>query len=114
MEETGPTWGMIGKLRAKPGMRAALIAVLGSGSSAMPGCLAYLVAEDTGDADAIWVTEIWESKASHDASLGLPAVKAAIAKGRPMIAGFELGCRDAAGSRRELRQELNRCRGRAR
>jgi quinol monooxygenase YgiN len=35
-----------------------------------------------------WVTEVWDSQASHQASLNLPAVQQAIARGRPMIAGF--------------------------
>jgi quinol monooxygenase YgiN len=90
VEEIEPSWGMIGKMTAVPGKRAELIAILGAGTSAMPGCLAYLVAEDAGQADAIWITEIWDSKASHDASLSLPEVRTAIARGRPLIAGFEL------------------------
>lgn len=84
-------YGLIGKMRAKPGQRAALTAALMDGTGAMPGCLAYLVAEDLGDPDALWITEIWTDKASHAASLSLPDVKAAIAKGRPLIAGFEPG-----------------------
>ena len=40
------------------------------------------------DGDAIWIVELWETKAAHAASLGLPAVKEAIKKGRPLIAGF--------------------------
>jgi quinol monooxygenase YgiN len=55
----------------------------------MPGCLAYVVAEDLADAESLWVTEIWEDKAAHDASLSLPAVRDAITKGRPLIAGFD-------------------------
>jgi quinol monooxygenase YgiN len=90
MEEVEAPYGMIGKMTAVAGKRDELVAILGSGTGAMPGCLAYLVAEDAKDADAIWITEIWESKASHDASLQLPAVRDAIAKGRPLIAGFEL------------------------
>jgi quinol monooxygenase YgiN len=90
VEEVDAPFGMIGKMTAQPGKRSALIEILGSGTGAMPGCLAYLVAEDAKDADAIWITEIWQDKASHDASLALPAVRAAIAKGRPLIAGFEL------------------------
>jgi len=31
---------------------------------------------------------VWDSAASHQASLALPAVKATIAKARPLIAGF--------------------------
>lgn len=54
----------------------------------MPGCLSYIVAKDPRDENAIWITEAWDSKTSHEASLSLPTVKRAIAKGRPMIAGF--------------------------
>ncbi len=89
-EQDPSSFGMIGKIKAQPGKRAELIAILGEGTGAMPGCMAYLIAEDAKDADAIWITEIWDSQASHAASLALPAVRAAIAKGRPMIAGFEL------------------------
>ena len=83
------TYGMIGKITAKPGQRDALAALLAGGTDAMPGCLGYIVAEDLADADALWVTEVWESKAAHEASLSLPAVRDAIAKGRPLIAGFD-------------------------
>jgi quinol monooxygenase YgiN len=83
-------FGMIGKIKAQPGKRAELVSILAGGTGAMPGCRAYLIAEDVKDADAIWITEIWDDKASHAASLQLPSVKEAIAKGRPLIAGFEL------------------------
>jgi quinol monooxygenase YgiN len=39
--------------------------------------------------DALWVTEVWVSRDAHRASLQLPEVQAAIAKGRPLIAGFD-------------------------
>ncbi len=71
-----------------PGQREALIAILLEGTGGMPGCLSYIVAKDVKDANAIWITEVWDSKDSHAASLKLPAVQAAIAKGRPLIAGF--------------------------
>lgn len=89
MEDPIP-FGMIGKIKAQPGKRAELIAILTSGTGTMPGCRAYLIAEDVKDADAIWITEIWDDASSHKASLQLPAVREAIAKGRPLIAGFEL------------------------
>ncbi len=73
----------------KPGTRDGLIAVLLEGVSGMPGCLSYVVARDPADAEAIWVTEVWKDEASHKASLSLPSVQAAIAKGRPMIARFD-------------------------
>ncbi len=81
-------YGLIGKMRAQPGQRDALIAILLDGTAAMPGCLAYVIAKDTQDADAIWITETWQDQASHKASLSLPSVQAAIAKGRPLIAGI--------------------------
>ena len=84
-------YGLIGKMSAVAGQRDALIAILLEGIDGMPGCLSYIVAKDSADADAIWITEVWDSKASHAASLALPAVKAAIAKGRPLIAAFGAG-----------------------
>ncbi|HEY2067477.1 MAG TPA: putative quinol monooxygenase [Gemmatimonadaceae bacterium] len=81
-------YGLIGKMTAVPGQRDALVAILIDGVANMPGCLSYIIATDPADADAIWITEVWDSQASHQASLGLPSVKNAIAKGRPLIAGF--------------------------
>jgi quinol monooxygenase YgiN len=81
-------YGLIGKATCAPGERDELIGILLEGASNMPGCLSYVVARDTTDADAIWITEVWDSKESHAASLQLPAVRAAIKRGRPLIAGF--------------------------
>jgi quinol monooxygenase YgiN len=81
-------YGLIGKIMAKPGERDELITILLEGSEGMPGCLSYVVAKDTADADALWVTEVWDSQESHQASLSLPSVQAAISKGKPFIAGF--------------------------
>jgi len=81
-------YGLIGEIKAQPGQRDALAAILLEGTSEMPGCLNYVVARGSTDADALWITEVWDSRDSHSASLQLPAVQAAIAKGRPLIAGF--------------------------
>jgi quinol monooxygenase YgiN len=64
------------------------VAILLEGTQGMPGCLSYVIASDPADGNALWITEVWDSQASHQASLSLPAVQAAIAKGRAMIAGF--------------------------
>jgi quinol monooxygenase YgiN len=80
-------YGLIGKMTAVTGQRDALASILLEGTDAMPGCLSYVIATDPVDSDALWITEVWDSSASHRASLGLDAVKAAIAKGRPLIAG---------------------------
>lgn len=81
-------YGLIGKMIAQPGMRDTLIEILLAGTGSMPGCRSYVIAADAGDDDALWVTEVWESREDHAASLKLPAVQAAIARGRPLIAGF--------------------------
>lgn len=82
-------YGLISKIRAVPGQGDALANVLLEASAAMPGCLSYVIAPSAAEADALWVTEVWEDQADHQASLRLPAVQAAIAKGRPLIAGFD-------------------------
>lgn len=87
--DTQPMFGVLGKMRAHPGKRTELIAILLEGTAAMPGCKSYVIAEDLEDADAIWITEVWDSAASHAASLQLPQVRAAIARARPIIAGFD-------------------------
>ena len=80
-------YGLIGKMLVLPGRRDALIDILVEGLGTMPGCLSYVVARDPADPDTVWVTEVWDSKASHEASLSLASVRDAIARGRPMIAG---------------------------
>ena len=83
--------GLIGKMTAVEGKRDELIGILLEGTKAMPGCLSYIVAKDPADTTSIWVTEVWEDKASHEASLALSAVREAIAKGKPLIAKFDQG-----------------------
>lgn len=81
-------YGLIGKMKVFPGKRDELVSILMEGAAGMPGCLSYIVAKDAADPDAIWVTEVWDSQDSHQASLSLPAVQQAIGRGRPLIAGF--------------------------
>ena len=81
-------YGLIGKFRSVAGKRDELIAIMKSGSVKMPGCLSYVIAKDPADADVLWITEVWTDKDSHAASLKLPSVQAAIARARPIIAGF--------------------------
>lgn len=82
-------YGLIGKMKASPGKRDELIATLLEGVNDMPGCRSYVVAEDPKDADGIWITEVWDSQESHRASLLLPVVQHAIARAKPIIAGFD-------------------------
>jgi quinol monooxygenase YgiN len=87
-EETTAMYGLIGKMTTVPGQRDALITILLEDVGEMPGCLSYVVAKDPADPDAIWITEVWDGMESHEASLTLPAVQQAIARARPLIAGF--------------------------
>lgn len=85
MEEV---YGLIVQLRTAPGKRAEVIAALWQGSREMPGNIAYMIAEDIEDENAIWITEVWQTKTDHANSSQLPGVKAAIATVRPYLAGF--------------------------
>jgi quinol monooxygenase YgiN len=87
-QEKTPMYGLIGQMLAAPGKRDDLLAILGASVDCMPGCLSYVIAKDPANVDALWITEVWTDKDAHAASLKLPAVQAAIAKARPIIAGF--------------------------
>ena len=81
-------YGLIGKMTTVPGKRDEFAAILLSGTGSMPGCLSYIVAHDPREPDSLWITEVWRSQSDHQASLKLPEVQAAIAKGRPLITSF--------------------------
>ena len=81
-------YGLIGKIVAAEGRRDELAEILIEGVGGMPGCLSYVVAKDTNEANALWVTEVWDSEASHERALSLTAVQEAIRRGRPLIADF--------------------------
>lgn len=86
--EAKQMYGLIGNMTAVPGRRDDLIAILTEAVSNMPGCLSYAIAKDSKDENIIWITEVWDSKENHDASLSLPSVAKAISAARPMIAAF--------------------------
>lgn len=84
-------YGRHGIIRAHPGQRDALLAILidaSRGAHAMPGCRLYLVSTLPDDPNAVAVTEVWDDKASHAASLALESVRALIANARPFIAAM--------------------------
>src|SRR5260370_33443551 len=82
-------YGLIVKLTAAPGKRGDVIALLKESAAGMPGCFSYVVAEDSSDENIIWVTEVWDSISSHDASLSLPAVRSALPRIKPLLTGFD-------------------------
>lgn len=82
-------YGLIAKLTTVAGARSEMVAVLRASATNMPGCLNYIIAEDAGNRDVLWVTEVWETEASHAASLALPAVKAAMVSAKSLLAKFD-------------------------
>ena len=83
-------YGLISKIVAQPGHRDKLAKILleAVAGDALPGCLSYIVAVDSSDSNSLWVTEVWQSREDHAASLALPSLKAAMNKGRNLIASF--------------------------
>jgi quinol monooxygenase YgiN len=84
-------FGLCGIMMAHPGQRDALLEELLQAADLvadLPGCEVWIVNTMPDDPDAIWVTEVWRSEADHAASLANDAVKAIIARARPLIAGF--------------------------
>ncbi len=83
-------YGLIVKLTAAPGRRNDLIAVMGGADShTVPGCLSFIVAEDAANEDVLWITEVWDSQASHEASLKAPAINENLAEADTLIAAYE-------------------------
>jgi quinol monooxygenase YgiN len=82
-------YGLIVKVTIAPGKREDMIRILKESAADMPGCFSYVVSKDAVDENVVWVTEVWDSEASHDASANLPAVKKAIPQGKELVTGFE-------------------------
>lgn len=84
-------FGLVGKLVAHPGKRddlADLLLRAAEAVAAADGSRLYLVSISEAEPDSVWVTEVWDSREAHRASLEIDAVKALIAEGMPLIAGM--------------------------
>ena len=82
-------YGYAGTMRTRPGRRDEVVGILLSGVDGLRavGCQLYVVSVADSEPDLVWVTEVWDSKEAHDASLQLPQTKAAIAAAMPMLTG---------------------------
>ena len=79
-----------GKLTSKPGQAEQLSNILLQAAeliSTAKGCKLYVIGRDPEATNAVWVTEIWESKADHDNSLHVEGVKELISKAMPILDG---------------------------
>jgi quinol monooxygenase YgiN len=82
-------YGYIGSMRTKDGRRDEVVSILLGAAERLreAGCHLYVVGSDRADDNTIWVSEVWESKYHHDASLQLPAAKTAIGQAMPFLTG---------------------------
>ncbi|MHA6248927.1 putative quinol monooxygenase [Pontibacter sp. CAU 1760] len=84
-------YGLHGKLKAKDGNADQLADILIQASklvSTAKGCQLYVVSRDTTDKNAVWVTEIWDSKEDHDNSLKVEGVRELISQAMPILDGM--------------------------
>ncbi|HMR18200.1 MAG TPA: antibiotic biosynthesis monooxygenase [Sphingobacterium sp.] len=80
-----------GKLNAKTGHTEELANILLEAAklvSTTKGCKLYVIGKDQKDPNAVYVTEIWESKEDHDNSLKLESVRELIVKAMPFVDGM--------------------------
>lgn len=82
-------YGYLATMRTRPGTRDEVVRLLLTDPDALRplGCHVYAVGVSDSDPDLIWVSEVWDSKEAHQASLEHPATKAAIAAAMPMLTG---------------------------
>ena len=83
-------YGPHGKFNTQKGKADELAEILIEASqivSKAKGCKLYSISKDPSEPDAVWVTEIWDSKEDHDASLSLPEVRSLISRAIPLIDG---------------------------
>lgn len=83
-----------GKLKASSGNGEKLAAILIEASklvSRSSTCQLYLVSKDPDQPETIWITEVWDNKEAHDASLQNPAVRALIGQAVPILDGMPEG-----------------------
>lgn len=79
-----------GKLSAKAGHQNDLAAILLDASklvSTAKGCKLYVIGTDQNEPNAVYITEIWDTKEDHDNSLKVEGVKELIMQAMPIIDG---------------------------
>jgi quinol monooxygenase YgiN len=81
-------YGLFGQMSMQNGKPDELAKALINGIANMLGCNSYIVANDSLDANGLWITDAWQDQHKHAQSLSLSPVVDATTKGRPLIAGF--------------------------
>lgn len=78
-----------GKLTATDGNGGKLTSILLDASklvSTAKGCNLFVISKDNINNNAVWVTEIWDSKEDHDNSLKVEGVRELISQAIPILA----------------------------
>jgi quinol monooxygenase YgiN len=82
-------YGCYVKFTARPGQRDALVEHLLSAAASVEqaaGCVWYVINTSPTEPDIVWVTELWQNEALHDASLTHEDAQAAIRQVLPLLA----------------------------
>lgn len=83
-------YGLHGSLTASEGNGALLAQHLLEAAALVqdaPGCRLYYIGMEPGQPDTVWISEVWDSKEAHDASLQDERVRALIRRAMPLLAG---------------------------
>lgn len=83
-------YGLFGKLVAKKGHADQLAEILIKAAQLMKtakGCHLYVVSKDETEPNAVFVSEIWDSKEDHAESLNVPGVRELIGQAMPILDG---------------------------
>ncbi len=78
-------FGLINRFVAHPGQRDSLVAAMTSNVGPLPGCRSFVVAHDPAHSDAVWITEVWDSRDAWQAPLEIEAVKASTEVTVPLV-----------------------------
>lgn len=84
-------YSVYGNIVAKPGHGDELLGYLleaAEGMQAVDNCYCYIVGINPDEADTVYVFEVWENEAAHQASLQMPVFRELINKAKPIIAGM--------------------------
>jgi quinol monooxygenase YgiN len=82
---------LIGRLTTHPGKRDELAAILLHAAelqAADPSCRQYAVFVSETDQDAVWISEAWDTKETHEATLQRSEVRRLVERGRPLLRGM--------------------------
>lgn len=83
------SYDYLGSMTTRYGHREDVVRILLSAVDGLReiGCELYLVGVSDTDPNVIWVTEVWQSREHHAASLRLPETRAAIEQAMPLLTG---------------------------